>query len=133
MITVDGKPVRARMLYVSPPDFKIFPPQPEYPFAEREEKQFELVFAPKDDIEKPLFVPNPVPRDAEFEISSLEISGANGGKTEAARATAKTAKSSNALRSGAAKNTCLKCAQIRRRKTACCSARISRAGRTGKP
>lgn len=84
MITVDGKPVRARMLYVSPPDFKIFPPQPEYPFAEREEKQFELVFAPKDDIEKPLFVPNPVPRDAEFEISSLEISGANGGKTEAA-------------------------------------------------
>ncbi len=84
MITEDGKPVRARMLYVSPPDFKIFPPQPEYPFAEREEKQFELVFAPKDDIEKPLFVPNPVPRDAEFEISSLEISAADGGKTEAA-------------------------------------------------
>lgn len=83
MITEDGKPVRARMLYVSPPDFKIFPPQPEYPFAEREEKQFELVFAPKDDIEKPLFVPNPVPRGAPYEISSLEISAADGGKIAA--------------------------------------------------
>ena len=84
MITEDGKPVRARMLYVSPPDFKIFPPQPEYPFLEKTERQFELVFAPKDDMEKPLFVPNPVPRGAPYEISSLGISGADGGKTEAA-------------------------------------------------
>lgn len=100
MITVDGKPVRARMLYVSPPDFKIFPPQPEYPFAEREEKQFELVFAPKDDIEKPLFVPNPVPRDAEFEISSLEISAADGGKIAA---TARRGKSGKIFECGSLK------------------------------
>ena len=84
MITEDGKPVRARMLYVSPPDFKNFPPQPEYPFLEKTEKQFELVFAPKLDIEKPLFIPNPVPRGTPFEISELEISDADGAKIEAA-------------------------------------------------
>ena len=77
----DGKPVRARMLYVSMPDFKIFPPKPEFPFLESSAKDFSIPFKSGAAARTLRVIFKPDARNAGFEISKLEVRETPSGKT----------------------------------------------------